>query len=269
MIRATAAQGQIRAFALTGREMVENARLVHATAPVVTAALGRCLVAAAMMGTMMKGDEDRLTIHIQGTGPMRGLNVTADSHGNVKGYPFEPQIDIPANAQGKLDVGGAVGAGNLVVIKDLGLKDPYVGQTQIVSGEIAEDLTYYFANSEQIPTVTGLGVLVDTDWTVKHAGGFIIQLLPFASEETISKLEDAVSKFGSVTNYLNEGETPEQMMEHLLTDIVIEDRRTIQYKCNCDRKRVTKALISLGHTELIILAAEIAVKVNWLTVSDH
>ena len=176
---------------------------------------------------------------------------------NVKGIMSNPHVELPVReSDNHMDVGRAIGHGTLSVIRDTGLKDPYVGQTQIVSGEIAEDLTYYFANSEQIPTVIGLGVLVEKDWSVKHAGGFIIQLLPFASEETISAIEDALSKFKSVTDYLNDGEIPEAIMERLLKDIVIEDKRPIQYKCNCDRKRVTKALISLGHKELQSMIAD-------------
>jgi molecular chaperone Hsp33 len=252
MIRATAADGQIRAFALTGREMVETARLAHNTAPVVTAALGRSLVAAAMMGSMMKGDEDLLTIHIQGTGPMRGLNVTADSHGHVKGYPFEPQVDIPANAQGKLDVGGAIGAGNLVVIKDLGLKDPYVGQTVLQTGEIAEDLTYYFATSEQVPSSVGLGVLVDTDCTVRQAGGFIIQLMPDVTDEVIDKLEKRISEVKSVTEMLEEGHTPEDILKELLGDLELEilDTMPVAFQCDCTQEKVLGAIASIDPKDL-------------------
>lgn len=252
MIRATAADGQIRAFALTGRQMVESARLAHGTAPVVTAALGRSLVAAAMMGSMMKGEEDRLTLHIQGTGPMRGLNVTADSHGNVKGYPFEPQVDIPANAQGKLDVGGAIGAGNLVVIKDLGLKDPYVGQTSLQTGEIAEDLTYYFATSEQVPSSVGLGVLVDTDCTVRQAGGFIIQLMPDVTDEVIDTLEKRISEVKSVTEMLEAGHSPEDILEELLGGMGLEILETLPvgFHCDCTKDRVLSAIASIDKKDL-------------------
>ena len=257
LIQGMAFNNEVRFFAAYSKQIVEEARLIHDTTPVCTAALGRTLTAGAMMGAMLKNDSDLLTLRFNGDGPAKSVTVTADSKSNVKGIISNPHVELPVReSDNHLDVGAAIGHGTLSVIRDTGLKDPYVGQTQIVTGEIAEDLTYYFANSEQIPTVTGLGVLIDTDWTVKHAGGFLIQLLPFASEETISKLEDAVSKFKSVSDYLNSGETPEQMMEHLLTDIVIEDRRTIQYKCNCDRKRVTKALISLGHKELQSMIAD-------------
>ena len=189
MIRATAANGQIRAFAATTRDLTEYARNAHNTSPVVTAALGRTMTAAVMMGSMMKGDKDLLTIKIQGDGPIGSITVTADSHCHVKGYAQNPMVLIPANSIGKLDVAGAIGKGVLSVIKDIGLKDPYVGQTDLVSGEIAEDLTYYFAVSEQTPSSVGLGVLMNKDNTVRQAGGFIIQLMPDASEETISALE--------------------------------------------------------------------------------
>ena len=185
MVRATAANAQIRAFACTTRELVEEARAAHNTSPVVTAALGRLLSAGAMMGSMLKGEQDLLTLQIKGDGPVNGLIVTADAKGNVKGYANVPDVILPANAIGKLDVGGAVGNGFLSVIKDLGLKEPYVGQTELQTGEIAEDLTYYFAASEQVPSCVGLGVLMERNNTVRQAGGFIVQLMPFAEEEII------------------------------------------------------------------------------------
>ena len=180
MVRATAANAQIRAFACTTRGTVETARASHNTSPVVTAALGRLLSAGAMMGSMLKGDDELITLQIKGDGPIGGLTVTADMNGHVKGYANVPDVILPANAQGKLDVGGAVGAGVLSVIRDMGLKDPYVGQIELQTGEIAEDLTYYFAVSEQVPSVVGLGVLMNRDNTVRQAGGFIVQLMPFA-----------------------------------------------------------------------------------------
>ncbi len=251
LVQGMAFNNEVRFFAAYSSKIVEDARKIHDTTPVCTAALGRTLTAGAMMGAMLKNDSDLLTIRFNGDGPAKSVTVTADSKSNVKGIISNPHVELPVReSDNHMDVGRAIGHGTLSVIRDTGLKDPYVGQTQIVSGEIAEDLTYYFANSEQIPTVIGLGVLVEKDWSVKHAGGFIIQLLPFASEETISAIEDALSKFKSVTDYLNDGEIPEVIMERLLKDIVIEDKRPIQYKCNCDRKRVTKALISLGHKEL-------------------
>ena len=188
VIRATAAQGQIRAFAATTRDLVEEARKAHNTSPVATAALGTLLTAGARMGTAMKGERDLLTTKIQGDGPIGGLTVTADSHGNVKGYAFNPSVMLPPNEKGKLDVGGALGVGVLSVIRDIGLKEPYVGQTILVTGEIAEDLTYYYATSEQTPSSVALGVLMNKDNTVRQAGGFILQLMPGASDEVVGGL---------------------------------------------------------------------------------
>ena len=216
LVRAIAANAQIRAFACNTREMAEDARRAHNTSPVVTAALGRLLSAGAMMGSMLKGDKDLLTLQVKGDGPMRGLTVTADAKGCVKGYPIVPDVIVPANALGKLDVGGAIGKGTLSVIKDMGLKEPYVGQTQLQTGEIAEDLTYYFAASEQVPSAVGLGVLMNKDNTVRQAGGFIIQLMPFAEEGVIAKLEENLAKVASVTALLEEGNSPAGMLQILL-----------------------------------------------------
>ena len=252
IVRATAAQGQIRAFAATTREMVETARKAHNTSPVVTAALGRLLTGGAMMGVMMKGDKDVLTLQIKCDGPIHGLVVTADAKGNVKGYADQTDVMLPANAQGKLDVGGAVGSGILSVIKDLGLKEPYVGQTQLQTGEIGDDLTYYFASSEQVPSCVGLGVLMERDNTVKRAGGFIVQLMPDATEEIIEKLEANLAQITSVTGLLDQGDTPEMILEKLLgnLDLEILDRMETRFHCNCDKVRVGKVLISLGKKEL-------------------
>lgn len=252
IVRATAANAQIRAFAATTRETVEKARQMHETSPVITAALGRLLTAGSMMGSMLKGDKDVLTLQIKGDGPAKGITVTADSNANVKGSPMVPQVMLPPNAQHKLDVGGAIGAGYLSVIKDMGLKEPYVGQTELQTGEIAEDLTYYFATSEQIPSAVGLGVLMEKDNTVKQAGGFIIQLMPFAEEEVIEKLEQKLVNIKSVTSMLDEGNTPEQILELLLGDLELEIMDTIptQYYCNCDKERVEKAIISIGKKEI-------------------
>lgn len=252
IVRATAADARIRAFACTTKELVEKARQAHNTSPVITAALGRLLSAGAMMGSMLKGDDDLLTIQVKGDGPAGGLTVTADSKGSVKGYANVPDVILPANAIGKLDVAGAVGNGYLCVIKDMGLKEPYVGQTQIQTGEIAEDLTYYFATSEQVPSSVGLGVLMDKDNTVRQAGGFIIQLMPFAENEVITKLEENLSNVSSVTKMLDEGNTPEKMLEILLEGLEPEITDTIpaEFNCNCDKKRVEKALISIGKTEI-------------------
>ncbi len=252
LVRATAANAQIRAFAVISRALVEEARRIHNTSPVVTAGLGRLLTAAAMMGSMLKGEKDVLTMQIHCDGPVRGLTVNADAHANVKGAALEPQVMLPPNALGKLDVGGAVGNGILSVIKDMGLKEPYVGQTQIQTGEIAEDLTYYFATSEQVPSAVGLGVLMEKDNTVKQAGGFIIQLMPFAEDETINVLEEKLKSMDSVTNLLDAGNTPEQLLELLLGDLGLEINDTIptQYLCDCSRARVERAIISIGKKDI-------------------
>ena len=252
IVRATAADAQIRAFACTTRGVVETARKAHNTSPVVTAALGRLLSAGAMMGSMLKGEEDILTLQIKGDGPVNGLTVTADSKGNVKGYANVPDVILPANSIGKLDVAGAVGKGILSVIKDMGLKEPYVGQTALQTSEIAEDLTYYFATSEQVPSCVGLGVLMEKDNTVKQAGGFIVQLMPFAEDAVIDRLEANLAKINSVTSILDAGNTPEQLLAILLEGMnpEITDTLPTGFSCNCDKKRVEKALISIGKAEL-------------------
>ena len=258
LVRATAADAQIRAFAATTRQMVETARQKHDTSPVVTAALGRLLTAGSMMGSMLKGEEDLLTLQVTGDGPMGGMTVTADSKGHVKGYANEPQVILPANSQGKLDVGGAVGSGILRVIQDSGLKDPYVGQTVLQTGEIAEDLTYYFATSEQVPSSVGLGVLMERDNTVRQAGGFIVQLMPFAEEETISRLEQNLGKIRSVTSMLDEGLTPEERLGLVLEgmDIQFRDTCEVEFSCSCSKERVEKALISIGREEIDKMIAD-------------
>ena len=252
MIRATAAEGQIRAFAATTRDMVENAKNAHNTSPVATAALGRLMTAAAMMGADLKGEKDLLTLRIEGSGPLGGLLVTANGHGDVKGYAFNPDIMLPPNAQGKLDVGGSLDLGVLSVIKDIGLKEPYVGQTQLVTGEIAEDLTYYFATSEQVPSSVALGVLMNKDNTVRQAGGFIIQLLPGASDEIIDKLEAKLSGISSITALLNAGKTPEEILTDILGEFGLEilKKMPVQFHCDCERSRVEKAIISIGRKEI-------------------
>lgn len=252
LVRATAADAQVRAFAVTARDTVETARAAHDTSPVMTAALGRLLCAGAMMGSMMKGDADILTLQVQGDGPAGGLTVTADSRGRVKGYAVNPQVILPPNSQGKLDVGGAVGAGSLRVIKDLGLKEPYVGQTQLQTGEIAEDLTYYFAASEQVPSSVGLGVLMEKNNTVKQAGGFIVQLMPFAEGNVIEKLEANLCRIHSVTKLLEDGNSPEQILGILLEgmDMEILSDMPVEFYCNCSRERVAKALYSIGKKEM-------------------
>lgn len=252
IVRATAAGGQVRAFAATTRETVEYARKAHNTSPVATAALGRLLTGGLMMGVMMKGDNDILTLQIQGSGPINGITVTADSHGHVKGYVGNPEVLIHANDKGKLDVAGAIGPGFLNVIMDMGLKEPYNGQVMLQASEIAEDLTYYFATSQQVPSAVGLGVLMEHDNTVKQAGGFIVQLMPFAEEKTISQLEKNIAKVNSVTGLLEQGYTPETMLEYLLEDMdmTINDTIDASFYCNCSKERVSRALISVGKKEL-------------------
>lgn len=252
IVRATAANAQIRAFACTTREMVESVRAAHNTSPVVSAALGRLLTAGAMMGSMMKGEKDVLTLQVKAGGPMQGMTVTADSQGNVKGYANVPDVILPANDKGKLDVAGAVGVGFLNVIKDLGLKEPYVGQTVLQTSEIAEDLTYYFATSEQTPSSVGLGVLMEKDNTVKRAGGFIVQLMPFAEDAVIDKLEQNLANITSVTSLLDSGKSPEEILEIILEGLEMEivDTLPTRFACNCDKKRVEKALISVGKKEI-------------------
>lgn len=251
IVRATAANGQVRAFAATTRQVVETAREHHNTSPVATAALGRLLTAGAMMGSMMKNDTDMLTIQIRADGPLGGITVTADSHANVKGYVNNPDVVLPPK-NGKLDVGGAVGIGLLQVIKDMGLKEPYSGQTILVTSEIAEDLTYYFANSEQVPSSVGLGVLMEKDNTVKCAGGFIIQMMPFATDETISQIEENLKQVTSVTSLLEQGYTPEQLLETLLGNVGLEITDTIptQFYCNCSKERVEQAVVSVGKKDI-------------------
>ena len=251
IVRATAGNTQIRAFAAVTTNLVEEARVHHQTSPVATAALGRLLTGGVMMGSMMKNDTDMLTIQIKCSGDIEGLTVTADSQGNVKGYVFNPDVMLPPK-NGKLDVGGALGQGVMTIIKDMGLKEPYVGQVALQTGEIAEDLTYYFAASEQVPSAVGLGVLMNKDNTVRQAGGFIVQLMPFAEESTIAKLEENVQKITSVTNLLEEGHTPESLLEKVLEgfDMEINEKVPTEFYCNCSRERVEKALISIGRKEL-------------------
>ncbi len=258
IVRATAGDAQLRAFAATTRELVEAARRAHDTSPVVSAALGRLMTGGVMMGTALKGENDLLTLQVSGDGPIKGMTVTADGKGNVKGYAIEPQVMLPPSPLGKLDVGGAVGRGSLRVIRDMGLKEPYVGQTSLQTGEIAEDLTYYFAVSEQVPSSVGLGVLMGRDNTVKQAGGFIIQLMPFAREDVIARLEENLKEFSSVTAVLDEGKSPEEMLGLLLQGMEMEitDRMPARFYCNCHKERVEKALISIGKREIEEMISE-------------
>ncbi|MEE1100840.1 MAG: Hsp33 family molecular chaperone HslO [Agathobacter sp.] len=252
IVRAMAADASIRAFAITSKDIVETARKDHDTTPVMTAALGRLLSVGAMMGAMMKGDKDLLTLQIQCSGPAKGMTVTADSHGNVKGFALNPQVDLPLNSQGKLDVGGALDLGILSVIKDMGLKEPYVGQCQLQTGEIAEDLTYYFATSEQIPSAVGLGVLVDKDGSVKQAGGFILQLMPFTPDDVIEKLEKRIAEIDSVTQMLDRGLSPEQILEEIVGDFGLEITDTIDtaFNCDCSKEKVSRAIATISRKDL-------------------
>lgn len=252
IVRATAADHQLRAFAVTSKDIVEKAREIHNTNPVATAAIGRLLTAASMMGSMMKGEKDVLTLQIECGGPIGGITVTADSNADVKGYVNNPNVILPPNAQGKLDVSGALGPGFLNVIKDIGLREPYNGQTHLVSGEIAEDLTYYFATSEQVPSSVGLGVLMDKDNHVRQAGGFIIQVMPDTDDEVIDKLEARLGEVHSVTEMLDKGMTPEDILNYVLEGMDVEILEIVptQYKCDCSFERVSKVIASLGKKEL-------------------
>lgn len=252
IVRATAADHQLRAFAVTSKDIVEKAREIHNTSPVATAAIGRLLTAASMMGSMMKGEKDVLTLQIECGGPIGGITVTADSNADVKGYVNNPNVILPPNAQGKLDVSGALGPGFLNVIKDIGLREPYNGQTHLVSGEIAEDLIYYFATSEQVPSSVGLGVLMDKDNHVRQAGGFIIQVMPDTDDEVIDKLEARLGEVHSVTEMLDKGMTPEDILNYVLEGMDVEILETVptQYKCDCSFERVSKVIASLGKKEL-------------------
>ena len=251
VLQGMAAGNEVRFFLAYTRGLVEKARQIHDTSPIATAALGRSLTAAAMMGAMCKNDSDVLTMQISGDGPLGGITVTADAACRVKGLVKQKDVFLPANKAGHLNVGGAVGRGVLRLIRDVGLKEPYVGQTELVSGEIAEDLTYYFAVSDQIPTSVGLGVLLNKENYVEHAGGFIIQLLPFAKEQTIRWLEEVLAGVHSVTEYFADGYSPEDLVYVLLgADASIEKTTVPEYYCNCSRSRVEKALISIGKAEM-------------------
>lgn len=258
IIRGMAANNQVRFFAATTKEMVETARSIHNTSPVATAALGRLLTAGALMGAACKNDSDLLTLQIQCSGPIGGLTVTADAHANVKGYVNNPNVILHANDKKKLDVAKALDLGVLSVIKDIGLKEPYIGQTQLVSGEIAEDLTYYFATSEQIPTSVALGVLMEKNNTVKQAGGFIIQLMPYASEELIDVLEKRLSEVTSITSMLDKGMTPMDIINQIFEgyDIQTTDTLPTKWHCNCSKDRYYKAVLSLGKKEIASMLAE-------------
>lgn len=258
ILRATAGNGSIRAFVAVTKETVQKAFEIHQTTPVMSAALGRALTASAIMGSMLKSEKDLITISIKGDGPGQGLVVTSDCEARVKGYVFNPNVDIPLKKNGKLDVQAALGEGSLTIIKDLGLKEPYVGQIPLVSGEIAEDLTYYFAKSEQTPSAVALGVLVDRDYSIKQAGGFIIQMLPDADEEIVDKLENKLAKMTPFTQMLDEGMSAEDILNELLGEfgVNILDKIEVSYYCNCSKDRVEKALLSVGKKELAKIIEE-------------
>lgn len=257
IVRATAADDAVRAFAIFSKDMVEEAKNRHNTSPVVTAALGRMLSAAAMMGKMLKSDSDLLTLQIQGSGPMKGITVTTDQSGYVKGFPNVAVVDLPPK-NGKLDVGGAIDLGILRVIKDLGLKEPYVGTVELQTGEIAEDLTYYFAVSEQTPSSVGLGVLMNKDNTVDVAGGFIIQLMPNTSDEVIEIIENNIKDLAPVTDMLKNGLTPEDMLRTVLKglDVTVTETCDTGFRCDCSKERVERSLASLSKDDMDDIIAE-------------
>ncbi|ALS25723.1 heat-shock protein Hsp33 [Paenibacillus sp. 32O-W] len=257
LVRGTAWGGSIRVFAARTTRLVDEMRRRHGTLPTATAALGRAATAAAMMGAMLKGDE-KLTVQIKGEGPLGQIVVDANAKGEVRGYVDHPSVHLASNSQGKLDVAGAVGRnGHLHIIKDLGLKEPYRGSVPIISGELGEDFTYYFAVSEQTPSAVGLGVLVDTDGSVLHAGGFIIQILPGLTDAELDKLERAIGAMPPVTSLLDQGETPEEILRFAVgDDLQIHDTMELRFQCKCSRDRVERTLISMGEEELRSLAEE-------------
>lgn len=252
IVRASLANDSVRAFAISSTHLVAEARERHRTLPVVTAALGRLLSAGAIMGCMMKGDKDIVTVSLKGDGPAGYITVTADSHGHVKGFPGNPNVDIPRKYAGKLDVGAAVGRGLLTVSYDLGLKEPYSGQVEIQTGEVAEDLAYYFTVSEQLPSAVGLGVMVDTDSSVKHAGGFIVQLLPDAPEDVIELLEKKLANLEPVTTMMEQGMTPEEMLLHIFEGVDIEftEKHDVKFYCDCSKEKVKRSLAAISDKDL-------------------
>lgn len=252
LVRGIAANGTVRAFAINSTEIVTEAANRHNTYPVVTAALGRLLSAGAMMGSMMKGEDDIITLTVKGDGPIGNITVTADSHGNVKGFPGNPAVDIPLKYAGKLDVGAAVGQGTLTVVMDLGLAEPYNGLVELQTGEIGDDLAYYFTVSEQTPSAVGVGVMVDTDCSVKHAGGFIIQMMPNATEETICALEAKLADLPNVTTMMENGLSPEDILTEILGDLglTFTEKQDVQFHCNCSKERVSTALATIQTSDI-------------------
>ena len=259
IVRAMSRDGLVKAVAITGTALVERARQIHTTLPTATAALGRALLGASMMGDMLKEQQGSLTLQIKGGGPLGTVLAVSDCDGNVRGYVQNPHVALLEKRPGKLDVGAAVGTnGTLTVIKDLGLKEPYVGSIGLFSGEIADDLAMYFVESEQIPTACALGVLIGTDQSVTAAGGYLIQLLPGAGEDTISRIEAGVQRVGPVSQVLEGGTDGQGLLQAVLSDFDLEILEThpVEYRCYCSRERVTRALISMGREELSSLIAE-------------
>lgn len=258
VVRGTAADGQVLAFAATTSHLVDEARRRHKTKPVVTAALGRTMTAAAMMSLQLKGEHEDISIQVKGSGPIGGISAVADGSGNLRGYAEVSDVELPLNAKGKLDVAGAVGIGVMSIVKDLGLKEPYVGSTHLVTSEIAEDLAYYFTASEQVPSAVALGVLVNPDESVWTSGGYILQLLPGASDEVAELLQERCTSFPQLTTYLAEGHSPEEVLQALLEGLNPElmAKVPVRFKCNCDRDRVERALISIGEKDLVSLIEE-------------
>ena len=259
LVRVIAKDAPVKAVAISGTDLTERARAIHDTWPVATAALGRLLMAASMMGNMLKGENGSVTLRVKGGGPLGSLTAVSDSEGNVRGYVQNPAVDVPRKAHAKLDVGAAVGFdGDLTVIKDLDMKEPYVGSVQLVGGEIAEDIAAYFVESEQIPTACALGVLIAPDQTVQTAGGYLIQLLPGADEEVISAIERGIARVGAVSAKLDEGTSPLSLLQEVLSEFDLEVLETspVEYRCYCSRERVSRALISMGQEELSNLIEE-------------
>ena len=259
IVRAITSDGYVKAVAITGRDLVERARNIHTTLPVATAALGRTLLGASMMGDMLKAQNGALTIQFKGGGPLGTILAVSDCDGNVRGYVQNPHVELMEKEPGKLDVGAAVGeTGTLTVIKDVGMKEPYVGSIGLFTGEIADDLAMYFVESEQIPTVCALGVLIGIDQSVTSAGGYIIQLLPGATEDIITRIETGVHKVGAVSRALESGMDAEEVLKAVLSDFEVEilEKHPVEYRCYCSRDRVTRALISMGREELVSLIEE-------------
>lgn len=259
IVRVIAKDAPIKAMAITGTALVERARQIHDAWPVATAALGRLLMAASMMGDMLKEEKGSVTLRVRGSGPLGTLTAVSDSEGNVRGYVQNPAVDVPRKAHAKLDVGAAVGSdGELTVIKDMGMKEPYVGSVQLVGGEIAEDIAAYYVESEQIPTACALGVLIAPDQSVQVAGGYLIQLMPGADEAVISAVERGIAQVGAVTAALDRGDDALELLRQVLSDFELEILETapVEYRCYCSRERVSRALISMGRDELEKLIAE-------------